>query len=404
MATKYISALGYNAFEQWSGAFYDDDQGNTIYGLDNNYLEVIRGFGGDDIIYGGLGTNGLYGGNGNDQVFGGSGYDFIQGEYGSDWLFGGGGYDTVSFTDHTGRTLFGGEVGWTIDMNAELATTVFPGRPGALLYATETDHVFGFENVLGFNAGDTIIANNHSVEGMGGNDILTFRNFDKLGNSAKFDGGAGIDTVSFAEISSAIIADLATGVASMGRLDVAGGIKVADLVVVENLTGTAFGDTLAGGIGENTINGLAGNDTLNGYSGNDQLTGGVGSDRITGGLGRDVLTGGSGGAAGDAFRDVFIFKARTDSNAGIGIDRITDFTVGRDDIDLSAIDARSLTATNEAFAFIGTQAFHGVAGELRYQQAAGITHVWADVNGDRVADFSVQLDGLKALAAGDFIF
>ena len=54
---------------------------------------------------------------------------------------------------------------------------------------------------------------------------------------------------------------------------------------------------------------------------------------------------------------------------------------------------------SQSFSFIGADAFHGVAGELRY--ASGT--VEADVNGDGTADFSLAIANLSSLAAGDFI-
>jgi len=53
---------------------------------------------------------------------------------------------------------------------------------------------------------------------------------------------------------------------------------------------------------------------------------------------------------------------------------------------------------------IGGDAFHGVAGELRFEAGSGFTLAQGDLNGDGVADFEIQLDGLVApLAATDFV-
>lgn len=46
----------------------------------------------------------------------------------------------------------------------------------------------------------------------------------------------------------------------------------------------------------------------------------------------------------------------------------------------------------KAFEFIGTGAFAGSAGQLRYEQISG-NCVSGDFNGDSVADFMVRLDG-----------
>lgn len=55
------------------------------------------------------------------------------------------------------------------------------------------------------------------------------------------------------------------------------------------------------------------------------------------------------------------------------------------------------------FTFLGTGAFSGTAGELRYEQAQpGLTLVEADVNGDMVADMTIRLFGNLTLQATDF--
>jgi Ca2+-binding RTX toxin-like protein len=79
------------------------------------------------------------------------------------------------------------------------------------------------------------------------------------------------------------------------------------------LIGTAAGESLAAG---------AGNDRIKGLSGNDVLSGLGGSDTLSGGVGRDTLAGGDGS-------DVFMFDAKP---ARTKIDRIADFTIGMDSL------------------------------------------------------------------------
>jgi hypothetical protein len=62
------------------------------------------------------------------------------------------------------------------------------------------------------------------------------------------------------------------------------------------------------------------------------------------------------------------------------------------------------TDGDQAFAFVGADAFHGVAGELRYEQISGNTYVQGDTDGDGIADFWIRHDGLHALTSGDIIF
>jgi Ca2+-binding RTX toxin-like protein len=154
---------------------------------------------------------------------------------------------------------------------------------------------------------------------------------------------------------------------------------------------SAFGGT--GNSLANVLTGAAANDTLSGLAGNDQLRGHAGSDILIGGAGADTLTGGSG-------QDLFRLLASTDSGRGPNADTIADFNRAEGDrIDLSAVDVNTATGTDDAFSFIGTAAFSGVAGQLRF--ADGL--LAADLNGDRISDFEIRVTGMTSLLAGDFI-
>jgi serralysin len=58
---------------------------------------------------------------------------------------------------------------------------------------------------------------------------------------------------------------------------------------------------------------------------------------------------------------------------------------------------------DDPFTFVGTAAFSGIAGQLRYEITDGNTLVTGDMNGDGFADFMIRLDGSHSLVAGDFI-
>ena len=58
---------------------------------------------------------------------------------------------------------------------------------------------------------------------------------------------------------------------------------------VNDITGTAFGDTLVGASGPNTILGLGGVDSISGLGGIDVLNGGGDPDRLFGGTENDTL-------------------------------------------------------------------------------------------------------------------
>ncbi len=122
------------------------------------------------------------------------------------------------------------------------------------------------------------------------------------------------------------------------------GTTASDLVL-----GTRFDDFVAAGKGRDVVDGGAGNDRLFGQNGNDTLRGGDGNDLLNGGTFDDLLTGGLG-------RDQFVFSLVS------GDDRITDFTVGDDRLNLRAFgfaDAGAAlghfaqTAEGASFAFGG---------------------------------------------------
>ena len=129
-----------------------------------------------------------------------------------------------------------------------------------------------------------------------------------------------------------------------------------------------------------------GNDILIGTSGNDTIDGGLGNDVIVGGLGRDVLKGGGG-------LDRFRFDGVADSPREAP-DQILDFQRGFDRIDLDALGG---------LAFIGEKKFTGHAGELHYLRGPTSTLIEADLDGDRIADFQIELSGAMRLGASDFI-
>jgi Ca2+-binding RTX toxin-like protein len=102
----------------------------------------------------------------------------------------------------------------------------------------------------------------------------------------------------------------------------------------------------------------------------------------------------------DRARDVFVFTSPLDSPNSTARDVIHNFTRNIDDISLSTIDANTATSGNQAFAWGGKTAG---ANAVWYATAGGNATVFADVNGDRLADLSVRLVGVTSLTASDFI-
>lgn len=102
-----------------------------------------------------------------------------------------------------------------------------------------------------------------------------------------------------------------------GADDISGGEGADDL------SGGKDTDSISGGLGGDKLSGGDQADTLKGGGGNDTLNGGKGNDLLDGGPGTDILTGGDG-------KDRFI----PSFNDTGGLDRITDFNIFNETIDL----------------------------------------------------------------------
>lgn len=232
----------------------------------------------------------------------------------------------------------------------------------------------GADNLSGGSGGDHLL-------GYNGDDVIS-----GLAGADTIDGGAGSNTLDYTASNAKVSINLTTGSAS-------GGHAAGDSYThIQNVVGSGFNDTLVGDSGANTLHGGSGNDQLRGGGGNDRLVGGAGDDALTGGRGVDVLFGKTGA-------DTFIFNNIADSGVTSDTrDTISDFSSAEGDkINLSALDA------NNDLSFIGTGKFTGAGDEVRYQVYQNALVVFTDVDGDRVADFSVKLAGLGSVTADDFI-
>jgi Ca2+-binding RTX toxin-like protein len=115
------------------------------------------------------------------------------------------------------------------------------------------------------------------------------------------------------------------------------------------LTGTSGADELKGGSLGDSLSGGGGNDRLSGLGGADTLLGGEGRDTLLGGAGDDVLSGGAGNDAlrGDGGNDLITTGAGVDRvlwGTGAGADRVSDFALGTDRVQLVGVAAEAVTA------------------------------------------------------------
>jgi hypothetical protein len=304
----------------------------------------------------------------------------------------------------TGRFLNYG----TIYGGANAISIVSGGDTRITNYGTITSH----RTAIRTDAGNDTVINNGNIEGKiwlgSGNDVLDNRGgtingaiFLGLGDDTFRPGAAaerangmdGTDSLDFRQ-SSGVMVDLAgTTYANTGWA------KDDVYLGFENVAGSRTGDdTIYGDSGNNRLLGLGGNDTLFGGDGDDQLFGGAGNDVLLASQGKDSLTGGAG-----ADRFVFTDAALAGTTALTGT-VIASFQPSEGDrIDLSAVEADTLQAGDQAFTFIGTAAFNAAAGELRIEATTGGYFVLGDTNGDGTVDFAITIETAAALVPGDLV-
>jgi Ca2+-binding RTX toxin-like protein len=147
----------------------------------------------------------------------------------------------------------------------------------------ETMHVTLFQmptaTLTGTSGSDTLTgtSGNDAIYGLGGGDTISAGSGDDFvmpGSAQNYaDGGAGNDTVSFADLTAAITENLGTGAVSSA------GVSGTD-TNFENIIGTQYNDSITGTPGNNVIEGGGGNDAIRGDGGNDTIDGGPGFDTV----------------------------------------------------------------------------------------------------------------------------
>jgi Ca2+-binding RTX toxin-like protein len=349
--------------------------------------DTMMGDGGSDLMYGGNGKDVMSGGNDSDGMLGDDGNDVLAGDNGDDQLVGGRGDDIVNGGANNDRIIWGpGSVdgpwphaqihgepddksdpfdgnddydggagidvvdydGTFMGVNVDLSRNVDHGFGAEI----GVDQIANVENLIGGNGNDVLRGdgnNNHFWVRYGndtmsdglGNDILegergddTFEayagnNFGPVNDDDIFDGGLGIDTVSYASATKGVSIYL-NSANSFGKPTAAGvQIGVDSLIGIENATGGSGNDTIVGHSFANVLNGGGGKDTIRSGAGDDEVNAGDGNDRVFLDLGNDLLNGGAGIDILDASETlggaIVNFATGHASGAQIGSDTISGF-------------------------------------------------------------------------------
>lgn len=182
------------------------------------------------------------------------------------------------------------------------------------------------------------------------------------------------------------------------------------------LIGMSGDDTLIAGPQKNVIRAGPGTTTVKAGSGADMIFGGSGACTVIGSTGGMTVIGGSGPMTIDAGTGQAVITAGTGVESFVfgpghtgGMTLATADVINRfhanpaNTIDLSAFDALLPAGSSGHLDFIGSAAFDGGAGELRYVATAAGVRLFGDLNGDKVADFTLTLPKLSTIAASDFI-
>jgi VCBS repeat-containing protein len=298
-----------------------------INGKDGN--DTINGGDGNDTLDAGLGNDVLDGGNGNDSLLGGAGNDVLI-DYGDgiDALIGGTGDDVYAVVSSGDSIVENANEGtdsvWT-NINYSLAANVENSYLVGSISVTGNDadnFIYGYlegdNTINGGNGNDTLDSGlgNDVLDGGNGNDSL----LGGAGNDVIIDYGDGIDALIggtgddvYAVVSSgdSIVENAGEGIDSVWT-----NINYSLTANVENLY-LVGSISVTGNDADNFIYGYAeGDNTINGGNGNDTLNGGAGTDVISGGAGADIFT--------------FLFTQST----ATATDRITDFEIGVDKLDI----------------------------------------------------------------------
>lgn len=335
---------------------------------------TLTGTSAANTLSGGAGNDTLSGLGGNDTLYGYAGNDYLDGGTGNDTMRGGTGDDTYVMNIATDVIIENANEG-TDTVRSSVTATL--GANVENLTLTGSSAINGTGNEL-----DNVLVGNSAVNtltGAAGNDFL-----DGGAGADKMSGGTGNDTY-VVNISTDVITENATE----GIDTVQSSVTFTLGANLENLTLT--GTSAVNGTGNTLANTLLGNSAIN------TLAGGAGNDRLNGGLGNDTLTGGAG-------NDIFVFD--TVLSATANKDKITDFVLGQDKIELDRSLFTALPDEGTLASYFQANATGTALDDndyLLYNTTSGTLLYDADGNGQGVAIEFAVLSNKPTIGAEDFV-
>ena len=271
------------------------------------------------------------------------------------------------------------DASWSWNATTDTLTQVLKAG-GQTVRGISTNNV-----ITGGSGNDTIYAigaGTNTVNGKKGDDTL-------VGGSgvSYLDGGAGADILNgWFGTSYAVYGDAPAGVlVSLLNPSANTGDAAGDsYLLIHDVKGSKYADTI---VGDNS------GDKLYGLGGNDTITGGTGKDTISGGAGQDVLTGGAGA-------DKFVYGA-----PGEGGDTITDFSHAQGDTILishkgfgGGLPASGALSANE---FVAGTAATAALGQFLWDASSHLLAWDSDGTGPNAPVTIATLTGVSTLTASD---
>ena len=383
LGKDWISGLG--GHDKLDGG----DGGDTILG--GSGRDTILGQAHDDLLSDTAGANYIAGGDGQDTItgglfkdtiFGGNGLDVINGGLGADKISAGGGADTVTGTGEDIVNLGKGNDTYLLDaaFAGQAGDTVDGGKHDDLIDASAATSAVnllgnvGSDTLFGGSAGDTL-------EGNGGKDSI----YAGDGNDTVL-GGGGFDYTELGD-GNDIYNDVKKGGADT-VLAGDGNDTVKTLDGNDLIIASSGNNLVESGLGRDTIRIGSGNDTANAGLGHDLIEISGGTNQIEAGGGADTIVVKGGTSALNLGLGEDVIRLAFTDTASAGEQRVLDFNVKKDTIDLGPL--ADITAHWDGIS-------NPFAALLSLEQDGADTLLRADFDGDGTADTTLlRIENRKA--------